>query len=103
MKILVLNAGSSSQKNALYEITGDSLPGQASTPLWEASIDWSHQAGRAEVKVQTATGATYQNSLETESRSEAVTQVLATLWQGETKVIETPTQIDAVGHRVVHG
>ncbi|MEM8546129.1 MAG: acetate kinase [Cyanobacteria bacterium P01_H01_bin.119] len=103
MKILVLNAGSSSQKNALYEVTDDSLPGQASTPLWEASIDWSHQAGRAEIKVQTATGATYQNSLETESRSEAVTQVLATLWQGETKVIETPTQIDAVGHRVVHG
>ena len=56
MKILVLNAGSSSQKTCLYEITGDTLPQVAPQPLWEAKVDWSHHQGKAEIEVKTATG-----------------------------------------------
>ncbi|PZV19140.1 MAG: acetate kinase [Pseudanabaena sp.] len=39
----------------------------------------------------------------TQSRSKVITHLLETLWQGKTAVIEHPSKIDAVGHRVVHG
>lgn len=41
MKILVLNAGSSSQKSCLYNLNPASNPEQPPAPLWEASIDWT--------------------------------------------------------------
>src|SRR6266446_4745502 len=44
VKILVLNAGSSSQKSRLYE-AGDSLPDVAPSPLWEADADWGQHQG----------------------------------------------------------
>ena len=37
------------------------------------------------------------------SRSEIVEHMLKTLWSGETKVIEQLTDIQLIGHRVVHG
>jgi acetate kinase len=49
MKILVLNAGSSSQKSCLYEFQAEERP-IPSRPLWEAKIDWSHRSGLAELK-----------------------------------------------------
>jgi hypothetical protein len=44
MKILVLNAGSSSQKSCLYEFKAETLAAP-SRPLWEAEIDWTHHQG----------------------------------------------------------
>ncbi|MBW4522473.1 MAG: acetate kinase [Scytolyngbya sp. HA4215-MV1] len=102
MKILVLNAGSSSQKSCLYEL-GDSLPETAPPPLWEAQIDWSYQAGKAELQVKTVQGQRMEATLTPASRSEMTVQLLQTLWQGTTQVIEQPNEIDLVGHRVVHG
>ena len=46
MKILVLNAGSSSQKSRLYELT-NTLPDLAPTPLWEADADWGEREASA--------------------------------------------------------
>jgi acetate kinase len=102
MKILVLNAGSSSQKACLFEIA-DSLPSQPPPPLWEAQIDWTHQQGVAELKVKTAHGASLNQEKPFDSKTEAIHYLLDTLWQGETQVIEKLEAIDAVGHRVVHG
>lgn len=103
MKVLVLNAGSSSQKSGLYEIAGDRLPDSPLAPLWEAQIDWSHQQGIAELKVKTADGGSLSQELQSESRSADTAQMLKTLWTGETQVIQEPNEIDIVGHRVVHG
>lgn len=103
MKILVLNAGSSSQKSCLYALTEDALPAQPPEPLWEAQIDWSHHQGVAELKVKTIHGAILKEELNAESRQATVAYILKTLWQGETKVIDSLTEIDCVGHRVVHG
>jgi acetate kinase len=109
MKILVMNAGSSSQKSCLYEM-GD---GGDSLLLWEAKIDWTHHQDVAELKVKTRQGkeslteipqkSGSQESGSQKSRSEAIALMLETLWQGETKVIENFGEIDMVGHRVVHG
>ncbi len=103
MKILVLNAGSSSQKSCLYEIAGNTLPESPLPPLWEAEIDWTYQQGVAELKVKTAHSSSLQTELSSESRSDDTLQMLKTLWTGETQVIAEPNEIDIVGHRVVHG
>lgn len=103
MKILVLNAGSSSQKSCLYEITENALPDSPLPPLWEAKIDWTHQQGVAELKVKTAHGGSFTQELQSESRLADTSQMLKTLWTGETQVIAQPSEIDIVGHRVVHG
>jgi acetate kinase len=103
MKVLVLNAGSSSQKSCLYEFTGDSLPDHAPQPLWEAKVDWTHHQGFAEIEVKTQQGAILQEEMESQSRSAVITHVLETLWSGKTQVIEQPSEIEVVGHRVVHG
>jgi acetate kinase len=102
MRILVLNAGSSSQKSCLYEIAAE-LPDRPPEPLWSAQIDWTHQQNVAEVKVETHKGAKLQETLPSENRSTVMEKMLSTLWSGETQVIDSPTAINAVGHRVVHG
>jgi acetate kinase len=79
MKILVLNAGSSSQKSCLYEIPEDSLPTEPPQPLWSANLNISPQM----------TGLDRRLGME---------KMLQKLW----RMIEK-SAIDAVGHRVVHG
>ncbi|HYB00343.1 MAG TPA: acetate kinase [Ktedonobacteraceae bacterium] len=104
MKILVLNAGSSSQKSCLYEIddTGD-LPEVAPVPLWQADADWTHQDGTTEVKINNAHGANLSDNLNTDARSEVIEYILKNLWNGKTQVLSRLSEIDIVGHRVVHG
>jgi len=102
MKILVLNAGSSSQKSCLYEITG-SLPDHPPQPLWEAVVDWTHHQGFAEIKIKTAGGAVLEEEIRTTSRPDVIAYLLNSLAQGETQVIAQPSDIQVVGHRVVHG
>ena len=102
MKILVLNAGSSSQKSCLYELN-DVLPDRPPQPLWEAQIDWNHREGVAELKVETASGTEQKEEFASDSRQAAISRMLETLWQGKTQVINSLKEIDIVGHRVVHG
>lgn len=102
MKILVLNAGSSSQKSCLYEVT-DTLPAEPLEPIWSGEIDWNQHQGLVELKVKNAQGIKIAYQLELESRATTISQMLNTIWSGETQVIEDPNEIDIVGHRVVHG
>ena len=102
MKILVLNAGSSSQKSCLYEF-GDVLPADPPSPLWEGAIDWTGKAGVARIEVETASGATLETELANADRARATEFLLTTLSQDETKVLDRLEDLDAVGHRVVHG
>jgi acetate kinase len=102
MKILVLNAGSSSQKSCLYEFKAEALAAP-SQPLWEAEIDWTHHQSEAGLKVATAQGASLEETLKSESRSDATGHMIRTLCSGKTKVIKELSAIDIVGHRVVHG
>ncbi|MEM7715174.1 MAG: acetate kinase [Cyanobacteria bacterium P01_A01_bin.68] len=103
MKILVLNAGSSTQKSCLYEVKDDSLPSSPPKPLWEGKVDWSHQQGVAEIEVETSAGENLTEEIATDSQSEIMTRLLNTISNGSTKVINQLSEIDVVGHRVVHG
>ncbi|HEY9667442.1 MAG TPA: acetate kinase [Coleofasciculaceae cyanobacterium] len=109
MKILVLNAGSSSQKSCLYEI-GETLPELPPTPLWEAKVDWTKRPGMAglEIKTQSSGGAfpkgkVLEEELQTDSRPEVMAHLIETLTSGSTQVIENLAEINVIGHRVVHG
>jgi acetate kinase len=103
MKILVMNAGSSSQKSCLYEVGTNDLPDTPPEPLWEAQIDWTHQQGVAELKVKTISGATCIAEIPFEDRTPVIAQMLHTLWSGSTQILGSVSEIDIVGHRVVHG
>src|SRR5229473_2071560 len=100
MKILVLNSGSSSQKSALYEISG-ALPEQPPAAVWEGKIEWN--ADRADIQARNSQGAQLKGGVKVTSRSNAIEQLLDTLWDGKLRVVTTPSEIDAVGHRIVHG
>lgn len=99
MKILVLNAGSSSHKLCLYAL--ESLPDKVPQPVWEAQIDWYPQ--QAMVEIKTSAGQCVEWQLPITCQQEILSKVLSTLWQGELQVLKSPTDIDVVGHRVVHG
>ncbi len=103
MKILVMNAGSSSQKSCLYELPGGSLPEHPPEPLWEGQITWIEGVDHASVKVKTRHGNVLKQDLPPQSRFDDTLKLLKTLWSGDTQVIHSPEEIALVGHRVVHG
>jgi acetate kinase len=102
MKILVLNAGSSSQKSCLYDLPGDNLPANPPEPIWEAMIDWTVLAGKGVLTVK-AKGIKQKIELANGDRKEGISQMLHTLQTGENQVLDNLMEIDLVGHRVVHG
>jgi acetate kinase len=102
MKILILNAGSSSQKSCLYDVTTMNST-LAPQPLWEGKMNWTQDQNEAEITVKTVTGATLQETISGDSRQVQFAYLLSTLVNGETKVIDDLSAIDVVGHRVVHG
>jgi len=118
MKILVLNSGSSTQKNCLYDLDPDQLGasfptdfptepilqgrGYANEPIWSGTIDWLHKPDIAECKAK-GNGQEFIQHLPNNDRQGVLTKLLASLYTGETQVIEDLAAIDIVGHRVVHG
>jgi len=100
MKILVLNSGSSSQKASLYEI-GATIPDHPPASLWEAKVEFG--SGTAAISVKNSRGHTQKEQVQTTSREQIVKHVLNTLCEGTTRVLDSLSEIDAVGHRVVHG
>jgi acetate kinase len=102
MKILVLNAGSSSQKICLYEVQ-EPLPEQAPEPLWKGNADWTRTNGKAVISIENRHGQKHEEEVETGSRPEITDKMLQMLWSGPTKVIEQQDDIAMIGHRVVHG
>lgn len=102
MKILVLNAGSSSHKCCLYEIE-NALSDRPPAAIWEAQIDWEPAENSAALAVKTAQGKNLSEKLDVTSRRDTLSYLLNTLSQGETQVVSRLEEIDIVGHRVVHG
>ena len=100
MKILVLNSGSSSQKACLYEI-GGTFPDHPPIPLWQGKIEWS--ADTAAIIVRNSQGVTFKEEVPVSSREQVIRHLLRTACDGNARAIASTLEIDAVGHRVVHG
>ncbi len=99
MIILVLNAGSSSQKSCLYHL-GKSIPDMPLETLWEAHLDWTVTEGKGLLTVKSNS---IEQKMEVEASDQALHVLLDTLISGDTKVLERLDEIDRVGHRIVHG
>ena len=99
MIILVLNAGSSSQKSCLYSL-GELIPDIPPEPLWEAHLDWTMDQEEGILTVKSNSG---QQKIRVIERDTALKILLDTLVTGESKVLNSLNDIDVVGHRVVHG
>ena len=100
MKILVLNFGSSSLKSSLYDVE-NALSDHPPLPAWGGKIEWD--GGHAEVQVENSQGANLKDRIKVRSRSLAMEQLLDTLWSGKARVVSGPSEINMVGHRIVHG
>ena len=106
MNVLVLNSGSSSQKSCLYKI-GDTLPDYPPPSVWEGKIEWANDNNnnndQARYTIKTSRGVFRKRVTSGGSRREAIERLLQDLWGGEAQAISGPSEINVVGHRVVHG
>lgn len=95
MKILVLNCGSSSIKYALYNMDDKSV--MTSGGAERVGLD------NAFVKVKLADGSKKQVMHDIPEHTEGVKFIFSLLTDPEIGVIKDLKEIDAVGHRMVHG
>ncbi|AKG35371.1 acetate kinase [Paenibacillus durus] len=95
MKVLVINAGSSSLKYQLYDMTDESVlaKGLVERIGMDSSILTHKPTGKQEVTEVS----------EILEHTTAIRKVLANLTDKEHGVIDSIQEINAVGHRVVHG
>ncbi len=100
MKVLVLNSGSSSQKVCLFDLA-EILPDDPPGCLWEAKIEWDGES--AAIAIKNSDGDVQRAQVPISSRGEALKHLLGNLWNGRERLLSQPTDIDLVGHRVVHG
>src|SRR5258708_37020693 len=99
MKTLVLNAGSSSQKCALFEVVRDTSPDPI-PPLWEGKLEWD---GNQEILVIHGPRGTMRKQTEApadkQKRQRSTQKMLENLWSGSVAVLSAAAEISAVGHR----
>jgi acetate kinase len=94
MKVLVCNAGSSSLKFSLFDAEGELL-------LAEGGIDWTTKPTRL---VFRRTGdQEIREELKLEKHADAVARILDDLRAGPSAPLRVLGELQAVGHRVVHG
>lgn len=101
MKILVLNAGSSSLKGLLCDVE-EPLPSRPPAAMWKATAQWGREQGTASLEVETTNGRCEQR-VAFHSPKQLAIDVLSTLCKGSTAVLASPNEIAVVGHRIVHG
>lgn len=97
MKILVLNAGSSTYKLSCFaKDQADQLK-----VIWEGKLDWG--TGVYQLFARNNLGFTVEQALESSNIAVALEKLLQTLWSGSIQVIGSKNEIEKIGHRIVHG
>jgi acetate kinase len=80
VKALALNAGSSTLKAALYDVEPGSALAAPPAPRWQGQVDWDPGQG-----------------------SSVAGEMLRGFCEGAAAPLRSPTEVDVVGHRIVHG
>src|SRR5215469_4140466 len=93
-KILVCNAGSSSLKFSLFDTDDEVL-------LVDGGIDWLRKP--AQLVFRRANQPEIREELKLEKHADAVVRILDDLQTGSSPSLQSPEDLRAVGHRVVHG
>ncbi len=95
MKILVANAGSSSLKYQLIDMDNDAVIAKGlCDKIGLDGSNISHKAGDGRV---------YSAEINMPTHAEAFEALMFALTESDAKVISSPKEIGAIGHRVVHG
>ena len=94
MKVLVCNAGSSSLKFSLFEAESELL-------LAEGGIDWTTKPTR--LVFRSRGQQEVRDELKLEKHNDAVARILDDLQAGPSAPLRVFGELQAVGHRVVHG
>ena len=94
MKILVVNAGSSSLKYQLLDMKDESVIAKGNCD--RIGID-------GHVSAKTGDGRHIEEDCNFPTHTEAFEKLVEVLTSGETKVIDSMSEISAVGHRIVQG
>ena len=94
MKILVVNAGSSSLKYQLLDMTDESVIAKGNCD--RIGID-------GHVSAKTGDGRSFEADCNFPTHTEAFEKLVEVLTSGEAKVIDSMAEIAAVGHRIVQG
>ena len=94
MKILVVNAGSSSLKYQLLDMTDESVIAKGNCD--RIGID-------GHISAKTGDGRTLEENCDFPTHTEAFEKLVDSLVNGEAAVIDSMSEISAVGHRVVQG
>ncbi len=97
--ILVINAGSSSHKLSLYDMSSSPLL----EPLWKGDIQWGREDIAPQISFQKQSESPYYESLDSFDKKEGLWRLVNSIWRGPTQVLEGPEEIHCIGHRVVHG
>lgn len=84
----------------MYDV-GQFLPEHPPVPAWQGRIEWDD--GQADIQAENSHGEQLKARVKVESLSHAISQLLDTLWTGKVQAISALSDIDVVGHRVVHG
>jgi len=95
MKILVINSGSSSVKFQLFDM-------ETEKPICRGIVE-KIGTNMAILKMKPPSGEEYRDSGEILDHRTAISRILLALVDSRFKIMETIDEVDAVGHRVVHG
>lgn len=104
MNILVLNAGSSTQKSAVFNlgVTSD----EVTAPIWEGRIEWNESWASITTHNNRSKPKEERIPLEQgkkNERSEITQRMLEGIWSGSEAIVSSYEDIDVIGHRIVHG
>ncbi len=94
MKILVVNAGSSSLKYQLLDMTDESVIAKGNADRIGIGGHIAHKTGD---------GRSYEADCDFPTHTEAFEKLVEVLTTGDAKVIDSMSEIGAVGHRIVQG
>jgi acetate kinase len=97
MNILVLNAGSSTLKCAIFESSDQP------DPLWKGGLDWGKGKEEIVMSHMKRKGRLQRSTIQMDNIEDAIKSLLKTAWDGTEKALDGPVEIQSIGHRVVHG
>jgi acetate kinase len=101
VKVLVINAGSSSIKSCVYELEHGSDNKPYVEPIWKGQVDLKGETGKLTVKVNGEV--TSRIEFKNNNLDSGFIRLFQELTTHPASPISAPEEIHAVGHRVVHG
>lgn len=103
MKILVINAGSSSLKYQLFDMPAAKVLAKGMADCIGMDAEGLAKVGKPNFKHTLPGNTPYAQTMPFANHAEAIRKVVDCLVDPELGVISSMSEIDAVGHRVLHG